>query len=80
MTQTAAPSEKNHTIPHSVSSDFFYSLMQAEEVPNTLLTSLVKGLAASCNWLCYARAHHLPASPQELQHDFPQQTATQGKG
>lgn len=51
--------------------------MQAEEVPNVLLTSLVKGLAASCNWLCYAGAHHFP-SLQELQRYFPVQTAMQG--
>lgn len=43
-----------------------------------LLTMLVKGFAASCNWLCYARSHHFLSSLQELQRFFPVQTAMQG--
>lgn len=43
-----------------------------------LLTMLVKGFAASCNWLCYARSHHFLSSLQELQCFFPVQTAMQG--
>lgn len=52
--------------------------MQVEKVPDVLLTLLIKGLAARCKWLCYARAHHFPSSLQELQLYFLMQTSVRG--
>lgn len=63
-TQIAAPFSMSEKKSHCIT--FFYTLMQAEKVPKMLLISVVKGLLASCQWLCNAGTHRFPSSLQEV--------------